>query len=328
MINIFVYTSGEQSETRQIIDYLGTIQNEIPHRISVIDINEDIAVYQGYRGKTPVIECGPYRQYYPFKENELYVTLKSAQDRQIRLSEQDPNYKKKLASNESITGADKTSLWLTNHYMFILNLALIIFLGLPFLAPVLEEVHADLPARIIYKIYSPLCHQLAYRSWFLFGEQSAYPRQLAGLKNELSYEQATGMNSLDVLAARNFDGNPKLGYKVAFCERDVAIYGGILLFGIIFAVTGRRLHSIPWYVWIVFGMIPIGIDGVSQLPGLLNTHLAWLPIRESTPLLRTLTGALFGITTAWFGFPMIEETMLDSRKSLNKKFALSLVLER
>jgi hypothetical protein len=39
-------------------------------------------------------------------------------------------------------------------------------------------------------------------------------------------------------------------------------------------------------------------------------------------LLRTLTGALFGITTAWYGFPLIEETMLDSRKALKKKFAL------
>jgi uncharacterized membrane protein len=70
-------------------------------------------------------------------------------------------------------------------------------------------------------------------------------------------------------------------------------------------------------------MIPMGIDGVSQLPSLITTNIAWLPIRESTPLLRTITGLLFGMTTAWFGFPLIEETMRDSRKALNKKFSMT-----
>ena len=181
---------------------------------------------------------------------------------------------------------------------------------------------AEFPARVIYKIYSPLCHQLAYRSWFLFGEQAAYPREIAGLSNQLSFEQATGLDSHDVLAAKAFNGNETVGYKVAFCERDVAIYAGILVFGLLFSVTGKKLKSLPWYIWIIAGIIPIGIDGVSQLPSLINTGISWLPIRESTPLLRTLTGALFGITTAWYGFPLIEETMLDSRKALKKKFAL------
>ena len=36
------------------------------------------------------------------------------------------------------------------------------------------------PGRAIYTIYSPMCHQMASRSFFLFGEQPAYPRELAG----------------------------------------------------------------------------------------------------------------------------------------------------
>jgi uncharacterized membrane protein len=322
MINVFVYTAGNQPETQNILAFLSKLKEEIPHNVSVIDINEDISVYRAYPGKTPVIECGPYHLYYPFSDNELHVMLTTAQDRQNRLIEKDPGYIKKLSTNSTITKADNVSFWLTNHYMLLLNTILIIFLGLPFLAPVLEKMNANLPARIIYKIYSPLCHQLAYRSWFLFGEQPAYPRSLAGLNNELSFEQVTGLDSHDVLAARVFIGNKTLGYKVAFCERDVAIYGGILFMGLLFAVTGRRLRSLPWYIWIIFGMIPMGIDGVSQLPSLIATHIAWLPIRESTPLLRTITGLLFGMTTAWYGFPLIEETMRDSRKALNKKFAM------
>jgi hypothetical protein len=31
----------------------------------------------------------------------------------------------------------------------------------------------------------------------------------------------------DIFAARQFVGNPQVGYKVARCQRDVAIYGGI-----------------------------------------------------------------------------------------------------
>lgn len=323
MINVFVYTDGKQPETQTTLDYLTELKEEIPHRVTVIDINEDIIVYKGYIGKTPVIECGPYHLFFPFTEDELRIMLMTSQDRQKRLLEKDPDYLKKLEKNTALTKADKLSFWLTNHYMFLLNTILIIFLGLPFLAPVLERMNADLPARIIYKVYSPLCHQLAYRSWFLFGEQPAYPRSLAGLSNELSYEEATGLDSRDVLSARNYTGNATLGYKVAFCERDVAIYGGILVFGLLFALTGKRLRSLPWYIWIIIGMVPMGIDGVSQLPGLIATNIAWLPIRESTPLLRTITGLLFGMTTAWFGFPLVEETILDSRKALNKKISLN-----
>jgi hypothetical protein len=35
-----------------------------------------------------------------------------------------------------------------------------------------------------------------------------------------------------------------------------------------------------------------------------------------------LTGFLFGLTTAWFMFPLIEESMADSRRELAKKFVV------
>ena len=97
------------------------------------------------------------------------------------------------------------------------------------------------------------------------------------------------------------------------------MYGGILLFGIVYALSGRKIRQIPWYVWVIFGLIPIGIDGVSQLPSLIPGLPAWLPMRESTPFLRTFTGGLFGSLTAWYLYPMIEETMKDSRAFLTSK---------
>jgi len=105
----------------------------------------------------------------------------------------------------------------------------------------------------------------------------------------------------------------------------------MLLFGLLFAVTGRKWKSLPIWAWILFGVMPIAFDGVSQLisqwvamPELsfLQPIFGWVPLRESTPFLRTLTGFLFGFTTAWFGFPLIEEAMADTRRIMKTKMAL------
>jgi peptidoglycan/LPS O-acetylase OafA/YrhL len=49
--------------------------------------------------------------------------------------------------------------------------------------------------------------------------------------------------------------------------------------------------------------------------------LNFIPYRESTPFWRLLTGFLFGYTTAWFGYPLVEETMAETRKIMSKKLA-------
>jgi uncharacterized membrane protein len=134
----------------------------------------------------------------------------------------------------------------------------------------------------------------------------------------MTYGEATGFDPTNLEMAHKFLGNAFLGYKLALCQRDVAIYGSILLFGLIFSITGRKMKSILFWVWVVVGMVPIGADGISQL----LSQLPWdlVPVRESTPLMRTITGALFGLTTAWFGYPLVEETMEDTRGIMAKKF--------
>jgi uncharacterized membrane protein len=203
--------------------------------------------------------------------------------------------------------------------------------GLPFLAPILEEANSPALARLIYGMYSPLCHQFGFRSFFLFGEQPFYPLAEAGLAGVKTFEQVSALPdlanpySISRLAARQFTGDGVVGYKVALCERDVAIYGGMLLFGLIYGLTGRRLKGLHWMLWMFVGLLPIALDGGSQLISQLN--LPWLtqllPYRESTPFLRVLTGALFGIATAWFAFPNIEESMRETRQILIKKSAVA-----
>jgi uncharacterized membrane protein len=129
-----------------------------------------------------------------------------------------------------------------------------------------------------------------------------------------------------LLDARSFLGNEQVGYKIAVCQRDVAIYIAIIVFGLLFAITGRRLKPLHWIAWLLIGIVPIGLDGFSQLFSQLNLSFlnldinAIFPYRESTPFLRVLTGALFGFATAWFGLPYMETSMRETREILVRKF--------
>jgi uncharacterized membrane protein/glutaredoxin len=323
LITITLYRTNDCEACDKTINQLHDLREEIPHQLVVIDLETHPEFHEYYADQVPVIEVGPYRLRAPFSLQELKVTMGAAQDRQRHLEQiQDTSYQKRLKRGHSQTRTDRFTAWLANHYMFIFNLAILIYVGTPFLAPIFLRYGITSPARVIYAIYSPLCHQLAFRSWFLFGEQSAYPRDIAQINGLITYEQLTGQSPREVQAARSYIGNEHAGYKVALCQRDIAIYGSILFFGLLFSGTRRRIKSLPWYLWILIGIAPIALDGFSQLPGLTNIPLDWLPIRESSPLLRTLTGSMFGITTAWYGYPFVEETMAETRRILARKNAV------
>jgi uncharacterized membrane protein len=310
-------------EERKIRGYLEKIKEKIPYQLVIIDITSDPALLNAYDARVPYLQIGPYHLSWPFSQQELMVSLRAANDRKNLLEQtHDPKFAAKQKRGSLYSKADRFTLWFSYHYMLVFNILVALYVGLAFLAPTLMKLGARGPARVLYTLYSPLCHQLAYRSWFLFGEQWFYPRELAGLDEVLNYSEATGYEERDVLQAKRFIGTDLLGYKVALCERDVAIYAGILVFGIVFSIGRHRMKSLPWYIWVFIGIGPLGLDGASQLPSLLTYLPEWLPLRESTPLLRTITGALFGITTAWYGYPLVEESVQDSRSLLLQKRAV------
>lgn len=222
-------------------------------------------------------------------------------------------------TRDVVIALDRRILAFARHWLLAFNLFVLAYVGVPFLAPALMQAGLEFPARVIYTVYGPLCHQLGYRSWYLFGEQSTYPRDV--------FQGMTGINPDDLWRSKAFVGNAQMGYKVAFCQRDVAIYGGILIGGLIYGLpfVRRRLPPLHWLAWVVIGVLPMALDGVSQLLthypynqfGLFN----WLPVRESTPYLRTLTGALFGLANAWLAYPYVEESMRSLRDDLEVKLA-------
>ena len=261
-----------------------------------------------------------------------------------------------MAENENVSGQssrftmriDRTVYWLTRHWLAIFNTAVAIYVGLPLLAPILMQTGATGPARLIYLAYSPFCHQMSSRSFFLFGDQYAYPRDLAGtsLAPIEAYmpdipEFADVSPAVEewvsfLLPARRFVGNEQMGYKTALCERDMAIYGFVLIGGLVYGVVRRRYKVKPLPVWafIIFGLGPIALDGFSQLLsqyGVALEPLSFLntifPLRESSPFLRTLTGAMFGFTLVWLTYPHIDASMKGSESSLREKLELESALE-
>jgi uncharacterized membrane protein len=168
------------------------------------------------------------------------------------------------------------------HWLLAVNLAVAIFVGIPFLAPALMVTGHDEPAHAIYAAYQLVCHQWAFRSYFLFGPQ-------------LEYGPAVLRELVGPDAMYGFVGSPALGYKVAFCERDVAIYLAVLVAGLTYARFGDCLPRLGLTGYALL-ILPMAIDGFTQLFG-------W---RESTVELRTLTGMLFGFASVWLIYPRID----------------------
>lgn len=247
-------------------------------------------------------------------------------------------------SRDIAVSLNKLVYRLSKNWIMVFNLVVGIYVGLPILAPILMNAGVNGPASLIYTAYSPMCHQMASRSFFLFGEQVAYPRELAGSSlapleaytaQLPEFSGVTDENWADFfLAARAFRGNEQLGYKMALCERDIAIYGFLFTGGLLYAFLRRRfdIQPLPLWAFILIGMGPIGLDGFSQLFGYYATPLnggtvqgigAFIgnlfPLRESTPFFRTFTGAVFGLMLAWLIYPHLNNSFKDSEQQIEAK---------
>lgn len=211
------------------------------------------------------------------------------------------NFKSIQSNNDRIFEA-----WFRDHYIYLILGFLFLFSGLPVLAPFLMKAGITRPAKVIYWVYGFFCHQFPFRSWFLYGFQPFYPLASAGIENILSFESVFHPINMNIEAIREIVGNSDVGYKVAICQRDIAMYISLLVFGLVFASQNRKIKKIPLWIWIVFGVIPLGLDGITQYIGNLPNPFFSSLMRESTPLLRTITGGIFGILTGWYVFPTLE----------------------
>jgi uncharacterized membrane protein len=198
-------------------------------------------------------------------------------------------------TRDAVILIDKGILQLAKHWLALINLAMGLYVGLPLVAPVLMAAGWTAPAKAIYFMYRPACHQRPDRSYFFGGPRAYYtPEQLA----------AAGVDT-DPLA-RDI-GNPLVGWKVAFCERDVAIYGTMFLTGLLYAAWRRRRgHWLMRFRYYILFMVPMAIDGILQLLG----------VYESSWLLRSITGAIFGFGSVLFAYPYLDEAFADVQRTI------------
>ena len=88
------------------------------------------------------------------------------------------------------------------------------------------------------------------------------------------------------------------GHQLGLCARNFSIYTSMFIASLIFVLTRKRLPGIPWWIWVLM-ILPMAWDGITQMFGL----------RESTWVLRAITGTLFGLGNIWFVLPLIQKTL-------------------
>ncbi len=169
-------------------------------------------------------------------------------------------------------------------YMLVMALFTLPIFITPFLAAA-----GNPAAGPLYSFYSLTCHQFVSRS--------------------ICYFPAAGISDCSEVQAHyrayEVEKNGLTGYPFPVCARDIGIYGAALLSGIlIFLLKKTDVGMVPNPIWFIIALIPIGLDGGTQLIGL----------RESTNFLRLLTGAIAGFAFSFYCIPLLNRAFPNIKK--------------
>ena len=90
------------------------------------------------------MEVGPYSLKAPITRQKLQMTIGAAFDRKNQLEQLgDPEYKMRIEKGKKVTTGDRVSFWIARRYLLMLNLFMLLYVGLPFLAPTLMKLGAN-----------------------------------------------------------------------------------------------------------------------------------------------------------------------------------------
>lgn len=223
------------------------------------------------------------------------------------------------------------------HWLLTLNVVVALFLGGAYVAPALMEAGYPGAANVLYTAYGFTCHQLPQRSYYFFGEDNTRFATYS-----LEEVAAQGADPTSDLTLRRFRGNADVGYKAAIAHRLSALYAGVLLGGLLYALGRRWFDISPMPLWLlVFFTLPMAVDGTSHLIndvtgwGFRDTNLwavtltggAFSPdfyvgttIGTLNWLLRTGTGLMFGIGVTWFAYPLLDHSFVQIQQSSERAF--------
>lgn len=221
----------------------------------------------------------------------------------------------------------------SGRWLLFINLFMGVLVFLPWLAPIFMHYGWESGGRAIHTIYAALCHQLPQRSFFLYGPEPMY---------SLEFIQGYWQNTSNPLILRQFIGDAAIGWKVAWSDRMVSMYGSIFLFGVLYALVRGRLRPLPFWGLVLLAL-PMALDGtshfISDLYGFSNgfrytnewlaalTNNAFAPsfyagndLGSFNSWMRLITGVLFGLGVVWFAYPHLDSSFRQTQREIEAKF--------
>ena len=142
---------------------------------------------------------------------------------------------------------------------------------------------------------------------------------------------------------RAFRGNEVFGWKVAWSDRMVYMYGSLWIISAVYWIMSRRRPWKPLRIWIVaLLLVPLAADGITHLlsdgNGLsagFRYDNAWLAaltnhvfadsfyrgdtLGSFNSLMRFVTGVLFAVATGGLALPFLDREMKRSESALAEK---------
>lgn len=230
------------------------------------------------------------------------------------------------------------SAWVFGHWLTLWLLIFTVFNLLPLLPPFLLETGYRSLAEIIYNLYGFIGHQMAHRSFFLLGEQVMYT------PSELPVRLA-GDFLIDSTALRNIIGNEQLGWKLAWSDRLLSLFGSALITSYVYSIWRNRPQFKPLsFFWMLVLTLPLVIDGtthyISDFDGVVagfRWDNAWLATLTANVLpasfyvgddwgsfnsiMRIITGILFGIGLWSWGLARADRYFARNTALLDERIA-------
>jgi uncharacterized membrane protein len=166
----------------------------------------------------------------------------------------------------------------------------------------------------------------------LFGERFTY---------SLAEIQSAFQNTNNPLVLRKFIGDPVMGWKVAWSDRMVSLYGGVWVAALLWKLLRSRIQPLGWKGMLLLAL-PMAVDGLTHMvsdfsgigQGFRDTNLWLSNLTENAfpaafyagdawgsfnSMMRLLTGFLFALGVVWFSFPYMQEALAPKTKFIGEK---------
>jgi uncharacterized membrane protein len=218
--------------------------------------------------------------------------------------------------------ADRRILWLSKHWLAVANTFFFLYVGLPFLAPLLLATGFYNAANTIYSAYRLTCHQLPSRAYFIWGEQVALCHR------DIAIYATLLAGGLVFSFVRHRLRPPALRWYVFFMV-PIALDAGMAMasewlqftnmtnlwvIGLIaMGITSMILRSqnyLTWHSYLFFAFGPLSL-----------IYLHYFGPHQSNLYLRNITGFILGVGTVWYAYPYLEESFNEIRQQVRTKLA-------